>query len=123
MRQATLAILTALLTLVVGISSQALTQSPRQPDASRGLLIQKHRAAGVKCAGCHAESPPSKAPQTAACAACHGNYSQIATKTSNVQPNPHASHMGEVPCDSCHHLHKPSVLYCNQCHTFDLTPP
>lgn len=93
------------------------------PGAGHGFLIDKHTGAGLDCAACHAESPPAKAPDNAACSKCHGSYSDIAAKTAQDQPNPHASHLGEIPCASCHHVHQASVIYCTQCHNFDMKTP
>jgi len=109
--------------LTAGLLGHAAAQAPAAPGAGHGYLIDKHAAAGVNCAACHAESPPSKPADQAACVKCHGTNAQMATKTSSDQPNPHASHLGEVACTSCHHVHQASVLYCAQCHNFDLKTP
>lgn len=101
----------------------AFAQSPTAPGAGHGFLIDKHTAAGLNCAACHAETPPAKAPDNAACSKCHGSYSDLAAKTAQDQPNPHASHLGEIPCASCHHVHQASVTYCSQCHNFDMNTP
>jgi hypothetical protein len=98
----------------------AYAQSSAAPGAGHGFLIDKHIGAGLNCASCHSENPPSKKPDSAVCVKCHGNNAQMATKTASDQPNPHASHLGEIPCTSCHHVHQASVLYCSQCHNFDL---
>lgn len=109
-----------------GLLGHAIAQAPRPsaaPGAGHGFLIDKHTSAGVNCAACHTESPPSKQPDPAACIKCHGTNAQMATKTASDQPNPHASHLGDVPCTSCHHIHQASALYCAQCHNFDLNTP
>jgi Cytochrome c3 len=103
--------------------AQAQSPSATAPGAGHGFLIDKHIAAGLNCAACHSESPPSKQPDTAVCVKCHGSNAQMAAKTASDQPNPHASHLGDVPCTSCHHIHQASVLYCAQCHNFDLNTP
>ena len=112
--------------LTAGTMTHAVAQSPSAagaPGAGHGFLIDKHVAAGLNCAACHAESPPSKPAEQAACIKCHGTNAQLAAKTVNDQPNPHASHLGEIACTSCHHIHQASVLYCAQCHNFDLKTP
>ncbi len=101
----------------------AAAQSPPAPGAGHGFLIDKHVAAGLSCDACHAENPPAKAADQSACIKCHGSYKDIAAKTAADQPNPHASHLGDIPCASCHHVHQASVTYCAQCHNFDLTTP
>lgn len=114
--------------LTVGLLTHAAAQTatpaaPVAPGAGHGFLIDKHVAAGLNCAACHSESPPSKQPDAAVCVKCHGTNAQMAAKTASDQPNPHASHLGEIPCTSCHHIHQASVLYCAQCHNFDLKTP
>lgn len=105
------------------LTTHVYSQSPPAPGTGHGFLIDKHIAAGLNCSACHAESPPAKAPDTAACTKCHGSYSDIAAKTAQDQPNPHASHLGDIPCASCHHIHQASVTYCAQCHNFDMKTP
>jgi fumarate reductase flavoprotein subunit len=91
--------------------------------AGEGPLAEKHKAAGIECAGCHKESPPKAQVETPSCAACHGDYVALAAKTEKKHPNPHASHQGEMPCESCHHSHARSVDYCSQCHDFGFKVP
>jgi Zn finger protein HypA/HybF involved in hydrogenase expression len=112
--------------LIAGALTHAAAQAPSPaaaPGAGHGFLIDKHVAAGLNCAACHTESPPSKPADQAACIKCHGTNAQVASKTASDQPNPHASHLGEIACTSCHHVHQASVLYCAQCHNFDLKTP
>ena len=92
--------------------------------AAEALLVDRHKNAGVNCDGCHKENPPSKPAPTSVCTDCHGDYAKIAEKTQNVKPqNPHESHLGDVECEKCHHLHKPSVNYCGSCHNFGFKVP
>lgn len=93
------------------------------PGAGHGFLIDKHLAAGLNCASCHQESPPSKPVEMATCFKCHGSYDQLADKTDLGQVNPHASHQGALPCESCHRVHSASVNFCAQCHSFDFKVP
>jgi hypothetical protein len=102
--------------------THVLAQSPA-PGAGHGFLIDKHVAAGLNCASCHSESPPAKQPDAAVCSKCHGSYQDLAAKTAADQPNPHASHLGDIPCESCHRIHQASVIYCAQCHNFDFKAP
>ena len=105
-----------------GIAAGLLTQAAAQaPGSGHGYLIDKHVTFG--CAACHSETPPAKAPDNAACTKCHGSYADIAAKSAAITPNPHASHLREIPCTSCHHVHQASTTYCAQCHAFDLNTP
>ena len=115
--------LLAIIVLLASASVVAFAQAPRGPGAGHGYLIDKHVRAGLNCAACHADAPPPKAPAMTACLGCHGSYSDIAAKTAADQPNPHASHVGNVPCEACHHVHKASELMCSQCHAFQMNPP
>ncbi|HLY67284.1 MAG TPA: cytochrome c3 family protein [Chloroflexota bacterium] len=112
----------ALLALAV-VLHQAYAQAQSAPGAGHGFLIDKHRAAGINCAGCHSAAPPPNVPQMSACLGCHGSYSQIAAKTASDEPNPHASHLGELACTACHHVHKASEAVCTECHAFSMSPP
>lgn len=86
-------------------------------------LGKRHEKHGVACAGCHRENPPAVLVPTAACLACHGGHAAVANKTAKKHPNPHASHQGEIACESCHHAHRPSVDHCAQCHDFGFKTP
>ncbi len=95
------------------------------PGLGHGFLIDTHLKAGLQCASCHQESPPAKAVEMPQCLTCHGSYADLAAKTDTggLGPNPHGSHMGQVPCSSCHRVHAASVLMCSQCHQFDMKTP
>lgn len=59
----------------------------------------------------------------AACQTCHGSYEDLGKKVErklNGEPNPHTSaHYGSgIECAACHKEHKPSTVYCNNCHEF-----
>lgn len=102
-------------------SSDAAAQ-PAAPGSGHGFLIDKHVAHHVKCAACHTENPPATAPETATCVSCH----QDIAASKDPQPNPHhahSGHLGDIPCESCHHVHKESVVACNTCHNFDMKAP
>lgn len=83
-------------------------------------LLDRHQAAGLKCAGCHKERPPKTKPPNTSCLGCHGDQAKLAARTAAVTPNPHAPpHLpqGEAQlCDDCHHVHKPSEVACADCH-------
>ncbi len=102
---------------------EAVAQSPTGPGSGHGYLIDKHIRAGLDCASCHRDAPLSDAPKMTVCTGCHGSYSQIAAKTASDRPNPHASHLGEIPCWACHHVHRASETLCDECHAFGMKPP
>jgi fumarate reductase flavoprotein subunit len=111
-------VMALLLVPAASVISQTAT-----PGGGHGFLIDKHVAAHVGCAQCHA-SGIAVPPTTATCLTCHGGtYQKLAASTANDMPNPHESHQGEIPCAQCHHVHKASVTLCNQCHTFDMSTP
>jgi hypothetical protein len=122
-RHAKLLVLTALIFLPLRFLPGAVAQTATAPGSGHGYLIDKHIAAGLSCVVCHRDAPPPKAPAMTVCTSCHGTYSQIAAKTASDQPNPHASHLGEIPCAACHHVHRASESLCDQCHTFGMEPP
>ena len=81
------------------------------------FLDAKHVAKGVQCVACHGTMPPKGAPGTAVCLSCHGgSYGALGEVTAKVNPNPHRSHNGELPCIECHHAHAPFEYYCGSCH-------
>jgi cytochrome c nitrite reductase small subunit len=108
-------------------------------------LDHRHAIKGVTCDDCHIEpgknrimemgkytkegidyvtgNYPTPLPQANLskeyCLKCHGTYSELAQKTSNVTPNPHQSHLGEIQCQLCHKSHKPFENYCLKCHKWN----
>jgi fumarate reductase flavoprotein subunit len=87
------------------------------------LLADKHKGRGTECSGCHKESPPVRDGPMPVCLGCHGDYWKVAAQTNKLDPNPHDSHLGEIDCGKCHHAHKASVNFCNECHQFDMKVP
>ncbi len=84
-----------------------------------GQLEKKHLDSKLTCAACHDESPPAKAVPKTKCESCHGDVAKVAEKTKDIHPNPHISHLGPMDCGDCHHVHKASVIKCNECHVYD----
>jgi len=109
-----------LLVLLVLLQPLALCVLP-----ARGaeLLGQKHASAGVECVACHKKIPVDGSAPPDGCIGCHGDLRKVAERTKTLRHNPHDSHQDELTCDACHHLHKPSVDFCAQCHTFDFKVP
>ncbi len=83
-------------------------------------LDHQHARQNITCSGCHEKSFPQEQTSMDSCLACHGTYEQVTDLTQDMTPNPHDSHMGEIRCTLCHKGHEESVLYCNQCHEFDI---
>lgn len=84
------------------------------------VVYGKHLENGVSCEDCHETDKPVKRAPDSACKSCHGEYPEVAELTKELEINPHASHQGEPRCTLCHKTHEPSVLMCNQCHSFDM---
>jgi fumarate reductase flavoprotein subunit len=104
--------------LILVAISWVMTLAPSQ--AAPPTINGKHGAIGLSCASCHGtDAPTTRAPATV-CGQCHGGYDKLAQATASANPNPHQSHQGEVRCTLCHKVHQPSVLFCNECHQFDL---
>lgn len=98
--------------LAAAAAAQIACAMPLSGDSARA-----HTTAKLECSSCHIDGLNKPAPAKA-CTGCHGSYRAVAALTANLNPNPHDSHMGEIRCTICHAAHKPSQVYCNQCHTF-----
>lgn len=99
---------------LLGLSA-AMAQTP--------AFTQRHAPFGVGCAACHGSDVAAPVPDTA-CLGCHGSHDELEALTRSVTPNPHAAHhVGAVRCSQCHNEHRPSVLFCNQCHVFEMEVP
>jgi len=109
------------LTQAIVLGTLAQAEAPA-PGSGHGFLIDKHVVAGVTCAKCHTKNTATP-PDTPTCLSCHGGTYAKLGATTKSEPNPHASHQGEIPCAQCHNVHKASVTVCNQCHTFDMKAP
>ena len=55
------------------------------------------------------------------CRSCHGSYEELASD--KLEFDPHASHLGEINCTSCHSGHAKATLTCNNCHNFEMEMP
>jgi len=88
-------------------------------------LSHVHNLAEVNCADCHGSKEIACPPDKSQCFDCHGTPQEIAKQTSELEINPHNSpHYGQdLDCDLCHHLHKKSENFCNECHTFSFIVP
>ena len=105
-------------TIVSALGAAVLSMSFfAQTVTAQTAVKPPHQA--LECTACHTTSVP-KTPEKSACLACHGSYAALAEKTATLNPafNPHSSHRGQEDCASCHGVHKPSQLTCNDCHGF-----
>jgi len=92
--------------------------------AAGDFLADRHAQLGVKCAQCHSEKVPAKAPAMQKCLVCHGgSYEELAKLTEKKEINPHYTHIGDKECVVCHKGHKASELICNDCHKFKIKVP
>jgi hypothetical protein len=87
----------------------AVGLSPGSWAAGEESLEKKHTTTGIDCAGCNRERPPRTLVSIGVCAACHRADTVLAGKTQKKHPGPHASDQGALPCERCHHAHRPSA--------------
>jgi nitrate/TMAO reductase-like tetraheme cytochrome c subunit len=50
------------------------------------------------------------------CTKCHISEAHVATLTDFLPRNPHDSHNGELPCNTCHVSHGTQIDFCSECH-------
>lgn len=95
------------------------------PLYGRLPLSHLHYLRGVSCDQCHEKEKAPEFVGTQKCYTCHGNGDDVAGLTQAKDPNPHNSlHYGtSLDCDLCHHFHRKSENYCNQCHEFKFIVP
>ncbi len=87
-------------------------------------LADRHAQKGLKCAQCHVEKVPSKAPKMDTCLKCHGgSYEELGKASAEKKPNPHYTHVGDKECAVCHKAHKAPEFFCNDCHKFKVQVP
>ena len=88
-----------------------------EPGIEKPMLLgDRHQVAGVECASCHKEDPPSNSVPMDVCVSCHDEYSPSDRPPSNDYMDPHNSHVTFSDCSECHHAHKPSRDFCATCH-------
>ncbi|QDZ89946.1 flavocytochrome c [Shewanella decolorationis] len=81
-------------------------------------LASFHKEMGG-CKSCHTQPgkvSDSETHENQQCKSCHGDYSALANP--KLKLDPHASHLGDINCTSCHKGHEKPKLYCNECHSF-----
>jgi hypothetical protein len=109
--------------VLAGVAPAVDRPAGSQAQPSAAARLDKHAARGLTCEVCHGSAKPSGPPPMSVCVGCHGSYAQLAEQTGNLVPNPHKSHMGELECGLCHKEHRPSILFCNTCHVFEMKVP
>jgi fumarate reductase flavoprotein subunit len=116
---------------VIGISGPAVPQSADNESsrisaaaddwAQSPHLAHIHALQKFSCSTCHGSDLIPDANATAIntqCVTCHGDLQKVAPAFKGPSYlNPHASHLGNIPCTSCHFGHQESKAYCLNCHT------
>ncbi len=88
----------------------------------------------LACNACHGDKTPTSVSAEEAlatanqnCINCHGDQKAVAAallpKLVHKEINPHASHLVQIDCVTCHHGHAAGEAYCQQGHAFDMTMP
>lgn len=120
-------LLAAAASLVLTLAAGAAAAAP----AGAVPQLKPYHQSIKNCAACHTKENAVGgnafvAPSDSACISCHGSYDDLAKKTDKLpEPNPHKSHhYGEgLACTACHMEHRPSAVYCNNCHEFRYEMP
>jgi hypothetical protein len=96
-----------------------------KPDDLRGRLSlgHAHQFGGIPCSGCHGEARPLADVDGQKCLNCHADYKSSSKPTDKSIPGPHQSHMGDLDCLLCHHVHTRSENFCGQCHWWKYKVP
>jgi fumarate reductase flavoprotein subunit len=103
-------------------------------NAPPNLAAEHVEQMKLGCNACHGDKAPmSVSPEEALttvnqnCVNCHGDTNAMAAailpKLVHKDINPHASHLVQIDCVTCHHGHTASEAYCLQCHAFDMKMP
>lgn len=97
----------------------AFFASPAQAAANYDSeLAGFHLKKGQDCQSCHPKGlqvSDSETEVNKQCVSCHGPLEKLAT---GKKPDPHASHLGQIQCTTCHSGHVQSQSYCLACHDF-----
>jgi hypothetical protein len=115
-----------------------------QPNVTSYLtspnLDHVHQQAGVQCKNCHdyplsaeirsginfltgnytvdkSGGLPQGKFDDAMCTQCHISAQHVAQLTDYLAKNPHDSHNGQLPCNTCHISHGQQIDYCANCHS------
>jgi fumarate reductase flavoprotein subunit len=105
-----------------------------QSNAPPNLATVHAQQSKFACNACHGDKTPTSVSAEEAlatvnqnCISCHGDAKAMAAvilpKLVHKEINPHAAHLVEIDCVTCHHGHSAGEAYCQQCHAFDMTMP
>ncbi len=121
---------------LIGIASLsgAFAQAEPKADPVPNLAAVHAQQSKLTCNSCHGDKTPtsvsaeeSLATANQNCINCHGDAKAVAAallpKLVHKEINPHASHLVQIDCVTCHHGHTAGEAYCQQCHAFDMTMP
>lgn len=103
-------------------------------DSASPLATVHGEQSKLACNACHGDKTPTSVSAEEAlatvnqnCINCHGDQTAVAAalvpKLVHKEINPHASHLVQIDCVTCHHGHTAGEAYCLQCHGFDLAMP
>ena len=119
---------TAMLFLAVPESDAAT----RDPSGTKPLA-QLHKERKIECDECHGKKTDAsdriavddnETAVNASCVECHASDIADLNAKSKSHINPHKSHLGNTEtfnCTICHSGHQQSKVYCNNCHSFDMS--
>ncbi len=101
------------------------TGEAKKPGTLRGKMTSghMHQLSGISCSDCHGKERPATSPEGQKCLDCHADYKTNLVLTDKALPSPHQSHMGELDCLLCHHVHARSENFCAQCHHWKYSVP
>lgn len=116
---------------IAGSVAPAFAQAPSASAARPELATLHAERAKLECVACHGDVAPLKlnaeeslAAVNRQCIGCHGSGTKLAetlaARLPNKHVNPHASHLVEIDCATCHRGHAASESFCLQCHAFDM---
>ncbi len=106
------------------VACHAKADGGKKPGSLRGVitLSHAHQLNGVGCNDCHGVKKPVESPDSQKCIECHSDYKKSA-RTDMTLANMHDSHMGDLDCMLCHHVHKKSENFCSTCHWWKYKVP
>jgi hypothetical protein len=105
--------------VIIALLAWGACATAQTPSAG---LERVHTQKGITCEQCHDKDQQAPVPVDT-CLGCHGSYQKLGESAKGKSPNAHDSHLGEIRCTLCHHVHKASENYCSRCHTFELRVP
>jgi fumarate reductase flavoprotein subunit len=119
---------------VIAIAVAAFAAAALGQSQAPNLASVHAQKMNLPCGACHGEkNPTAVTPEEALatadqkCTGCHGDAKAVAValtpKLKDKNINPHASHLVQIDCVTCHRGHTVAESYCLQCHAFDMPMP